>query len=207
PADPPLPARAEPLARYVVPPAELSRRLAQIGIVERADWQRLARELKPGQRLVSREGDLWRWDGFAAAANAQTAAARRLAQRNRLGDLERELAGARAEISAKRNAVERAEVELAAAIGAHAEARARSRTETRGARRGPRRSPGARPRGGAAGAPPRRDRGRTDRVARTREFRQCSGRDARPAQRGGGDRATIARCGAGDLCREAPGAD
>src|SRR6266542_1638035 len=71
PADPALPAGAEPLSRYVVPPAELSRRLAQIGVIDRADGPRLARELKPGQRLVSREGDLWRWDGFAAAANAQ----------------------------------------------------------------------------------------------------------------------------------------
>ena len=34
--------------------------------------------LKPGQRLVSREGDLWRWDGFVAAADAPTPAARRL---------------------------------------------------------------------------------------------------------------------------------
>ena len=39
----------------------------------------LAGLLKPGQRLVSRDGDLWRWDGFAAAAHAPTGAARRLA--------------------------------------------------------------------------------------------------------------------------------
>src|SRR5262249_36501875 len=87
----------------VVPPAELSRRLAQIGVVNRKDGPRLARELKPGQRLVSREGDLWRWDGFAAAANAQTPAARRLAQRNRFGDLERDVAAARAEVGGKRD--------------------------------------------------------------------------------------------------------
>ena len=37
--------------------------------------------MKPGQRLVSVEGDLWRWDGFAVAANAPTGAARRLAGR------------------------------------------------------------------------------------------------------------------------------
>src|SRR5260370_40907177 len=70
PADPALPAGAEPLSRYVVPPAELSRRLAQIGVVDRAEGPRLARELKPGQRLVSREGDLWRLGGVAAAADA-----------------------------------------------------------------------------------------------------------------------------------------
>ena len=43
--------------------------------------------LKPGQRLVSKEGDLWRWDGFVQAAEAPTPAARRLAEKNRLGDL------------------------------------------------------------------------------------------------------------------------
>ena len=64
-------------------------------MVARADGKRLARELKPGQRLVSLEGDLWRWDGFVAAAEAPTAAARRLAEKNRLGDLEREAEAAR----------------------------------------------------------------------------------------------------------------
>ena len=44
--------------------------------------------LKPGQRLVSREGDLWRWDGFTVAADAPTGAARRLAERNRLQTIE-----------------------------------------------------------------------------------------------------------------------
>ena len=52
-------------------------------------------ELKPGQRLVSLEGDLWRWDGFVSAAEAPTAAARRLVEKNRLGDLEREAEAAR----------------------------------------------------------------------------------------------------------------
>ena len=42
---------------------------------------------RPGQRLVSREGDLWRWDGFTAAADAPTAAARRLGERTALGAL------------------------------------------------------------------------------------------------------------------------
>ena len=48
-------------------------------------------QLKPGQRLVSRDGDLWRWDGFAADAHAPTGAARRLAQRSRLADIDGEL--------------------------------------------------------------------------------------------------------------------
>ena len=72
-------------------PPELARRLAQIGVVSRADGPQLAKLLKPGQRLVSPEGDLWRWDGFWVAANAPTGAARRLAERNRLTDIESEL--------------------------------------------------------------------------------------------------------------------
>ena len=93
--DPLLPDGAEPLAMRVSAPPALARRLAQVGVVARADGKRLARALKPGQRLVSLEGDLWRWDGFVSAAEAPTAAARRLKEKNRLGDLEREAEAAR----------------------------------------------------------------------------------------------------------------
>ena len=62
----------------------------------------LPRMLKPGQRLVSREGDLWRWDGFAVAAHAPTGAARRLAERGRLLAIESELVIAQSEVEAKR---------------------------------------------------------------------------------------------------------
>ena len=64
----------------------------------------------PGQRLVSREGDLWRWDGFVAAADAPTAAAQRLAEKNRLGEIEVIENAARREVedlaSAERTAAE-----------------------------------------------------------------------------------------------------
>ena len=45
-------------------PPQLARRLAQIGIVVAADAERLSKMLAPGQRLVSRDGALWRWDGM-----------------------------------------------------------------------------------------------------------------------------------------------
>jgi chromosome segregation protein len=92
----PLPAGAEPLIRFVDAPPALARRLSHIGIVSRALGQALQSELKPGQRLVSREGDVWRWDGFTAAADAPSAAAKRLAERNRLVALEAEAAEAQA---------------------------------------------------------------------------------------------------------------
>jgi chromosome segregation protein len=86
--DPPLPVSVHPLALEVDAPPELARRLAQIGVVAREDGRLLQPYLRPGQRLVSLEGDLWRWDGFTVAASAPTAAALRLAERNRLAELE-----------------------------------------------------------------------------------------------------------------------
>jgi len=130
-ADPNLPDGVTALSHYVEAPAELGRRLAQIGIVERADGPRLAAKLKPGQRLVSREGDLWRWDGFAVAAHAPTGAARRLAERGRLEAIEGELAAARADAEAKRRVVEAAQAALAAAAAAETETRARWREAQR----------------------------------------------------------------------------
>ena len=98
--EPHLPAEAEPLAAHVTAPLALQRRLAQVGLVARADGKRLSARLKPGQRLVSREGDLWRWDGFVSAAEAPSQAAVRLAEKNRLGDLEREAEAARQTVAA-----------------------------------------------------------------------------------------------------------
>jgi chromosome segregation protein len=89
---PALPEGAEPLSTHVQGPAVLARRLAQIGVVaDEAAGRALAPSLAQGQRLVSREGALWRWDGFTIAAGAPTAAAVRLSQRNRHGELTREL--------------------------------------------------------------------------------------------------------------------
>ena len=87
--DQPLPDGVEPLLAQVEAPPALRRRLRQVGIVTREQGHRLQTALKPGQRLVSREGDLWRWDGFIAAADGATPAAIRLAERNRLDGLTR----------------------------------------------------------------------------------------------------------------------
>ncbi len=94
--DPALPAGVEPLAAHVQAPPELARRLAQIGVVAKERGGDLVSQLKTGQRLVSPEGDVWRWDGFVTAAHAPTGAARRLAERARLVDIESELEQARA---------------------------------------------------------------------------------------------------------------
>jgi len=124
PSDPILPDGIAALARFVQGPSELARRLAQIGVIERADGARLAPLLKPGQRLVSREGDLWRWDGFVVAAQAPTGAARRLAERGRLQTIQGELVAARTELEERRQAVAEAEAALVAAAAAETAARA-----------------------------------------------------------------------------------
>jgi len=97
--EPPLPPQAEPLSARVKAPPALALRLAQIGIVHRAEGEALRRLLRPGQRLVSREGDLWRWDGYTSAAEAPSAAARRLAEKNRLGELEKAAVDARGKLA------------------------------------------------------------------------------------------------------------
>ncbi|MCW5683466.1 MAG: AAA family ATPase [Pseudolabrys sp.] len=127
PADPALPEGVKPLSSFVVAPQELARRLAQIGIVERAQGPHLAKHLKTGQRLVSVEGDLWRWDGFAAAAHAPTGAARRLAERNRLSEIETELDDARLDLDEKCNAVEAARQAVQDAAAAESAARSANR--------------------------------------------------------------------------------
>lgn len=88
--DPSLPPGVRALAELVEAPPALRRRLGQIGVVLRPEGESLRKLLKPGQRLVSKEGDLWRWDGFTQAAEAPTAAARRLVEKNRLADLRAE---------------------------------------------------------------------------------------------------------------------
>ncbi|WP_181705882.1 chromosome segregation SMC family protein [Chthonobacter rhizosphaerae] len=100
--DPPLPDGAAPLSRFVKGPALVQRRLAQIGVVDRRDGPRLRLLLAPGQRLISQEGDLWRWDGYVAVAGAPTPAAQRLASRNRLAELDAQRAAAAAVVAEHR---------------------------------------------------------------------------------------------------------
>ncbi|WIJ24581.1 chromosome segregation protein SMC [Devosia sp. RR2S18] len=112
--DPALPQAAEPLSRYVTGSPLLKRRLDQIGLIGEADGPALMHALKPGQRLVTLEGALWRWDGFVAAADAPSPAAQRLAQRNRLAELDEDITRAKGE----RNAWKRDVEALAAALDA-----------------------------------------------------------------------------------------
>ncbi|MHA1538843.1 MAG: chromosome partitioning protein ParA, partial [Alphaproteobacteria bacterium] len=108
-----LPEGCAPLADFVDAPRALARRLAQIGVVEDASaGAGLARRLKQGQRLVSKDGAFWRWDGFTAAPGTASPAEGQLRQRRRLAELEGELAEAEAAVARRRDAAEALEREL-----------------------------------------------------------------------------------------------
>jgi chromosome segregation protein len=119
--DPVLPQGAEPLSRYVSGSDLLKRRLDQIGLVDKADGPGLMRALKAGQRLVTLDGDLWRWDGYVAAADAPSAAAQRLAQRNRLKELDADIQRMRGEHAAWKREIETLTSALEAARAADRE--------------------------------------------------------------------------------------
>ncbi|WP_419913581.1 chromosome segregation SMC family protein [Hoeflea sp.] len=111
--DPPLPAGAIALADHVVAPPALARRLAQVGIVAtKEEGEALSPSLRPGQRLVSRDGGLWRWDGFVAGADAPTAAAQRLEQKNRLAELDAEAVEATKALRRAEDGLRKAEDEI-----------------------------------------------------------------------------------------------
>jgi chromosome segregation protein len=136
--DPALPAGVVPLAGQVQAPPELARRLAQTGVVDTAPDAQLLTTLKPGQRLVSRDGKLWRWDGLVDAGGRTDAAAARLRARRRAAELEAErqaAAGTVEKVSATLRDAEAAAAAIAAAERAARQARdaaARLLTEARG---------------------------------------------------------------------------
>ncbi len=84
-----LPKLAVALDTVVDGPAELNQRLSQIGVVPDAGCaDRLQPRLRQGQRLTTRAGGLWRWDGFTVAVGAPDGITTRMRQRNRKADIE-----------------------------------------------------------------------------------------------------------------------
>jgi chromosome segregation protein len=88
---PEWPKGARPLADHVRVPPALAARLALTALVDASQGDRLQRRLPPGARLVSKAGDLWRWDGYTQRAGASRPAEARLAQRARLAVLQAEI--------------------------------------------------------------------------------------------------------------------
>ncbi|MGV9008753.1 chromosome segregation protein SMC [Brevundimonas sp.] len=102
------PESVTPLSAHVTAPDALAARLALCGVADKADAPALAHNLPPGARLVTREGDLYRWDGFVQLAEAPRPAAVRLAQRTRLSELEAEIDTGKPELDAAQSTMKAA---------------------------------------------------------------------------------------------------
>ena len=125
--DPKLPAAATCLADKVTAPAALARRLSQVGVVASDDGAPLA----VGQRIVTKEGRLRRWDGYVAS-DLGAAAAERLIRLNRLDALRADVPGAQASVDALKASVSAAQTAMETArTSAEAGRRALADAETR----------------------------------------------------------------------------
>jgi len=134
---PPLPVPGPPvgtpLSDLVQAPPALARGLSGIRLVaDEGEGDAAQPGLLPGQCLVSREGALWRWDGYTVRAGTPAPAATRLRQRRRLAVLQAELREAEAVLSEVRSASAAAAEAGCEAVAADAQARAAQRAaETR----------------------------------------------------------------------------
>ncbi len=132
-ASPAWPLGAVALASVVSGPESLARALGWAAVLDaEADPLALQALLGPGQILVSRDGAVWRWDGFTVPAGARSPAAVRIAQRRRLGEARAARAEADDAANVARAALESAEAALRAAREAETASRgARGETERR----------------------------------------------------------------------------
>jgi chromosome segregation protein len=93
---PSLPGNTPTLYSLVKAPQALQAALSMVGVVtDQSTGENLAKQLQPGQMLVSKDGFGWRWDGYTVTPSAQASAQERetkqlLEQRNRLGVLRNE---------------------------------------------------------------------------------------------------------------------
>ncbi|MCL4143946.1 UNVERIFIED_CONTAM: hypothetical protein GTU68_015284, partial [Idotea baltica] len=120
------PSVGEPLSTYVDAPAALARRLAVTSVISREEGPEAQKDLRPGQHLVSPEGDLWRWDGYFSGAETRASdpAVARLARLNRVDAVKAELVEGEAKLAAATQTLDRLEREVADARLSESNARA-----------------------------------------------------------------------------------
>ncbi len=98
---PVLPVGTTDLGRLIEAPAALARLLSHAVLLDDvAHGAAVQALLVPGQIAVSRAGELWRWDGFSAAAGQAGAAGERLAMRNQVAALDERIAAVDAVVAA-----------------------------------------------------------------------------------------------------------
>jgi len=125
-ADPVLAQGLERLLDHVDAPRALHRRLAQVGVADSDHGQ----PLEVGQRLVTRDGRLRRWDGLVSIGGG-AAAAERLLRANRLAELGRMLPALASAAADAQEARDRA----TAAVDAQRQAAQAAREQAAGAER------------------------------------------------------------------------
>ena len=87
-----LPNGVAALVNFVKAPEQLRERLQQCGVVEDEESGiKFAAALRPGQRIVSKDGHLWRWDGFIRTPTAPAVATERLLQMSRRESIKGEI--------------------------------------------------------------------------------------------------------------------
>ena len=140
-ARPALPGGATPLASLIGAPDILRARLARTGLIDAEEAGRLQPLLPDGHCLVSRDGGLWRWDGYVHAPGGETQTAAGIRHQLRLHAAREELAALGSELAAAEAAAEAGEAtarETREALGEHearwraadaAQLRARHRVE------------------------------------------------------------------------------
>lgn len=119
-----LPGGCVPLSDHVDAPPALKARLDAVGVIKAESAARALGQLLPGQKLVTREGDVWRWDGLVARSDAPSAAVARLEQRNRLDAIAGSLEDGALPLKAADQAVQHAEAARAQCVEAETQARA-----------------------------------------------------------------------------------
>ena len=81
-----------PASKYVNGPKEIELFISQVGIVNNnEDGNKYQKALMPGQILVSKDGELWRWDGLHIKDGSKTITYKRIISTTKLIDLEKDL--------------------------------------------------------------------------------------------------------------------
>jgi chromosome segregation protein len=131
-ADAALPSGLRALSDFVRAPAQLSRTLAQVGVIaSMEEGKRLLPQLYAGQRLVTQDGALFRWDGHVKSADVPANAALRLAQKNRLSEIDSEIEDSRYQLDEANEKLESCREAIANAEQDFAQARERNRLAAR----------------------------------------------------------------------------
>ena len=113
---PNTPEGTEPLASHIKAPKVLTAALAGIGMAPDANTaEALQVKLAPGQALTTKQGGLWRWDGYTIPLGQETKAATRLRHETRLREIEASLPSLTAESEKTTRATSDAETALNAA--------------------------------------------------------------------------------------------